>query len=213
MRIPRSAAVPALLLVAAIVIGYTLWTVNTLSRDAAAARAARDAQAAKVSALAAQVRALGARPIVQPRAPQPEPPAGVTETQVRAMVAEALLDRQLALTPAQVEQIADVAATQIPEPEPGRTPTEAEVRQVVRAVVDDVCAGDACQGPAGQRGQQGEPGQPGERGEPGATGEQGPAGPAPTDAQIATALAVYCAAHDGCRGPQGERGPAGETGA
>lgn len=42
---------------------------------------------------------------------------------------------------------------------------------------------------------------------PGRTGEAGPRGPAPSASEVAQAVASYCAARDGCRGPGGAVGP------
>lgn len=77
-------------------------------------------------------------------------------------------------------------------PQPGRPPTADEIANAVAVF----CGNDRCAGPAGASGSAG------------ATGTQGPAGPAPSDQQVASSVAAYCAAHDGCRGPAGADGQA-----
>ena len=69
---------------------------------------------------------------------------------------------------------------------------------------------------AGTQGPPGIQGVPGTRGEQGAPGTPGARGPAPTAAELAAAVADYCAANGDCRGPAGVTGAPGapgETGA
>lgn len=78
-------------------------------------------------------------------------------------------------------------------------------------------AGESIRGLPGPAGMRGEPGtglmgSPGSPGTPGRDGTDGEDGPAPTQEQIARAVADYCAARNECRGPQGEPGPPGADG-
>lgn len=68
---------------------------------------------------------------------------------------------------------------------------------------------------SGQAGTQGPPGVqgiPGARGEQGEAGSPGARGPAPSAAELAAAVAEYCAANGDCRGPAGAPGATGPTG-
>lgn len=65
---------------------------------------------------------------------------------------------------------------------------------------------------AGTQGPPGIQGVPGARGEQGAPGTPGARGPAPTAAELAAAVADYCAANGDCRGPAGAAGAPGATG-
>lgn len=151
------------------------------------------------AALFRQVERLGAEPVVpvdpEP-APAPEPDRnppwfGLDASEVRAIVADELGDRQLVLTAGQIDQIARAAASQVPEPQDGRSPTDAEVRTIVEDVVGEVCADDACRGPAGEDGQ---------------------SAPPITNEQLDERLAVYCSTRNDCVGPQGPPGPPGRDG-
>lgn len=61
-------------------------------------------------------------------------------------------------------------------------------------------------------GERGEAGPPGSEGLQGLPGLQGDRGPGPTEAEIDLAVANFCAARDGCRGPTGPTGPTGADG-
>lgn len=75
-------------------------------------------------------------------------------------------------------------------------------------------AGESIMGLPGPAGMRGEPGTGlmGSPGTPGRDGTDGEDGPAPTQEQIARAVADYCAARNECRGPPGEPGPPGADG-
>jgi hypothetical protein len=187
--------------IAAAVTAGLMWLLITIVDQADANQALQsqvNAEAAKVTALSEQVESLGEKPVVSPEG-KPATVAAVTVEQVRAIVAEALVDRDLNLSPQQVDQIAAVAARQVPKPQPGkdgRTPTAAEVRAVVGQVVGQFCANDAC------------------KGEPGIDGQDGEPGPAPTDEQFDAALARYCSSQPGgtCEGESGRDGVDGKDG-
>lgn len=182
--------------VAVAVTAGLMWLLVTIVDQADANQALQsqvNAEAAKVAALSEQVKSLGEKPVVSPEA-KPATVAAVTVEQVRAIVAESLVDRDLNLSPQQVDQIAAVAARQVPRPQPGedgRTPTAAEVRAVVEQVVGEFCANDACKGEDGQNGEN---------------------APPVTDAQIDARLAAYCAAHNDCMGRDGVKGDTGDKG-
>ena len=83
--------------------------------------------------------------------------------------------------------------------------------------------GPAVLGPIGNTGARGPIGIPGltvpgtdgsdgSDGSDGRDGLDGPAGPGPTDSQIGTAIAAYCAARDECAGPSGKDGADGIDG-
>lgn len=65
----------------------------------------------------------------------------------------------------------------------------------------------------GEQGAPGPQGIPGVDGAPGPRGAQGVPGPGTTAEQVAAAVAEYCAASDGCRGPAGATGAQGADGA
>lgn len=82
------------------------------------------------------------------------------------------------------------------------TPSKTQIAAAVRAF----CSAGACRGATGPAGRPGASGEPGPSGAPGATG------PGPSDAEIADAVSVYCAAHGDCTGPAGPKGDTGSTG-
>ncbi len=135
----------------------------------------------------------------------------------------------------QVRQAVEAYLTAHP-PEPGRPPTLEEIQGAVSFYCSRF---SQCVGPEGEEGEQGErgsqgvagpagaTGQQGPRGLPGATGvpgvqgtpgiqglqgQQGPVGPAPTQVQINAAVATFCAANNGCKGPAGPAGADGKDG-
>lgn len=75
----------------------------------------------------------------------------------------------------------------------GKNPTAAQVAKAVTVYCNDR---DNCRGV------------PGEQGTPGDPGAEGPQGPGPTNAQVAQAVADYCAS-GACKGAQGDPGPTG----
>ncbi len=118
-------------------------------------------------------------------------------------------------------------------PEPGRPPTLEEIQGAVNFFCSrfSQCVGPEGEegeqgergvqgvpgavGPQGQRGPVGATGIPGPQGTPGIQGlqglqgQQGPVGPAPTQVQINAAVAAFCAANNGCKGPAGAEGKDG----
>lgn len=158
---------------------------------------ARDANAANtvnhqaVQALAAQVTALGATPVVQPStlpgAPGPKGAAGARGPGPTAT------------------QVSDAVAVYCAGHD-GCTsgPTAAQVAVAIRGF----CAAGQCRGAPGDDAT----GAPGAAGQPGQNGRDGAAGPGPTDDQLAAAVVSYCSAHDNCAGPAGGSGSPGPTG-
>lgn len=109
-------------------------------------------------------------------------PGGLTTDQVRAIVAAQLANAPAPLTVQEVTDLATSVYTKNP-PKDGADATPA----MVLAVVSQVCANDACRGPAGA-----------------------PASQAQVDSAAATAVNVYCAqTSDPCRGTPGTNGTNG----
>lgn len=79
-----------------------------------------------------------------------------------------------------------------------------EVRTAVAAYLSDNPPGDGHDGADGQNGKDGAPG---------SDGADGSAGPAPSDEQVAAAVAAYCDANEQCQGPTGPQGEPGHDGA
>lgn len=158
------------------------------------AAAARDAQQ-----LAAQVRGLGATPVVSPPAAVPGPAGpqgpGPSQAEIDDAVNGYFAQHPPGATPAMIAvQVASYLTTN--PPAPGRPPTQAEIA----TATSDYLSSHVAQF----------------QGQPGATGAAGPTG-APgqdaTDAQVQSAVAAYCSTHNGCAGPAGADGPAGAQGA
>jgi len=205
----------ALLLVMVVGGPFVAYYITNANGERDAAIAQRDVYAKQADQLLEQVKALGAQPVVTP---SPVPSSGptaksLTSDEVRAVVTDELTRYKLTITPAEINQIARVAATMVPKPKDGRSPTPAQVRPVVAAAVAAYCVGDKCvkQGPTGKPGNDGEPGRD---------------APKVTDAELLEAaqqaLASYCANQPGgsCQGPAGPPGadstlpgPQGEPGA
>lgn len=159
-------------------------------RSTDAARQAHDANTAAQQNAAALAQAnnrlasLGGQPVSTP-APGPAGPAGPQGEQGPGPTAE-----QINLAVATYCSAHDGCTG---------TPSRAEVAAAVTAY----CATGACTGPTGPAGASGAAGK---------DGQTGPQGPGPTDAQVQTAVAAYCAAHNGCTGPAGHNGADGSTG-
>jgi hypothetical protein len=138
------------------------------------------------AALAEQVKELGGTPTVAP-----PPIEGVTGDDVRAIVTDELTKHKVTLTPAEVSQIARVAAGMVPKPKDGVTPSAAQVRGIVSATFQAFCA---------------QPSKPCE-------GKEGPKGkdaPPITEAQLSAVVGAFCGEDaENCRGLRGEVGPAG----
>jgi outer membrane murein-binding lipoprotein Lpp len=166
------------------------------------------AQSAKAAAEEANRRlAAAGKPTVPvpteaPVSPTVAPSAGVTDAEVRSIVSSAIRAYSPTLSPAQVEQVARVAAPKVVKPKDGKSPTPAELQPLVAVAVTTFCGEDRCakQGPKGDSA-------------PPVTDER-------LSALIDTSLAAYCAAHNGCAGadstvpgPVGPTGPVGPEGA
>lgn len=194
----------------------------------AAASAAATASAALSQAGAAQsaaeeanrrLRAAG-KPTVQiptitvsqPPLPPVEGLSASQEIAVRSIIAGQLAAYQPSLTPAQVQQIATVAAALVPKPKDGHTPTAAELQPLVVAAQIGFCSNGRCDGKIGPTGPVGPSGAPGANGSPGADA------PPVTDEQlkplIVSALTAYCESQPGgtCKGLTGDIGPRGPQG-
>jgi predicted transcriptional regulator len=202
--------------VLALVMAWLVWTVASTSErldDADAGRTAREAQvvdlqaeqqrlleaaqnnAEAAAALARQVRELGEQPVTVPPStteygppgpPGPAPSAAQVQAAVDAFCAGGRCD--------------------------GRNPTASQVASAVAVYCDNRAE---CRGPAGVDGRDGAPGEDGAPGSDGADGVDGRDAPPPTQAQVDRAVADYCDARGGCRGPKGDtgdRGPAGADG-
>lgn len=125
-------------------------------------------------------------------------PGGLTTDQVRAIVAAQLANAPAPLT---VQEVTDLAASLIAKNPPPAGPPGADATTAqVLAVVTQVCANDACRGPAGADGKPGEPASP----------------QMVTDAAIAAAPAAaaqavkdYCDQHTACTGTNGNDGAPG----
>jgi hypothetical protein len=112
-------------------------------------------------------------------------PRGVSEADVRRLVAAALTQAQVKLTAAQTQTLVNGVLARIRQPADGRTPTQDELQALAQAAVATFCAEDRCQGKKGDKGDD---------------------APAITDEQFQTQFAAYCAAHNDCRGDKGEAG-------
>ncbi len=168
-------------------------SVSEARRDATAAektakkngRAAAETKQA-VKDLAAQVRSLGEKPVVEPselpNAGDPPAPALPTAAQVAAAVA-------------------DYCTFGRCKGDDGASPTATQLN----AAVSRYCAPGRCQGKDGADGADGA------NGATGADGQDGTQGPGPTDQQIADAVAAYCSAGN-CRGAEGPPGAPGQDG-
>lgn len=197
-----TAATGALLLAAAL--GWLLVTVADHTARLDQYRAERDA-------VIDQVERLGADPVVTPGPEEAaEGQRRVTEDDVRRIVASEL--DALHLSEDQLRRVAQLAAALVPpgapgEPgRPGESPSAEVLRRTVLDAVAQVCAGDACRGPAGPAGEPGPTGPAGPQGEPGESiigptgppGAEGPQGPRGEDSTVP--------------GPEGPAGPAGQDG-
>lgn len=132
--------------------------------------------------------------------PVPTLPDGLTSAQnaeVRQIVVTELAQQKVVLPPAEVAQIARVAADLVPKPKDGKSPTAEQLQVIAAAAVLTYCADAKCVGKAG---------------EPGATvtGPPGKDAPPVTDEQLAARVTAYCSADSSpCRGLVGPEGPAG----
>lgn len=172
-----------------IALGWGLWSVAGQQSTAAAA----------AQALAAQVRALGATPVVAAPAPIAGPagapgaagPAGPgpTQQQIDYAVTRYFADHPPGDTPAIVATQVAAYLTANPPP-PGRPPTPAEIA----AATSDYLSAHAAQF----------------QGVPGPAGQQGNPGQNATDAQVQDAVAAYCSTHNGCAGSPGTNGKDGQ---
>lgn len=138
-----------------------------------------------------------------PPAPQVEGLTAEQEAAVRTILVSQLAAYQPTLTPAQVQQIAALAAATVPKPKDGHTPTAVELQPLVVAAQAAYCSGGKCDGKTGA------PGTPGADGTPGQAGDRGPG---PTDEQVQTAVVAGVAAYCGQESKpcQGERGLPGK---
>lgn len=127
-------------------------------------------------------------PTVTPEKPEQSVPAGVTEGQVRDIVAAEVARRNLSLTPSQITTIATVAAKMVPRPADGKTPTNAQLKPLVSVAVATFCANDACRG------------------------KDGADAPPVTQQQLTTTLVAYCEPRNDCIGSDGKQGPEGKQG-
>lgn len=128
-------------------------------------------------------------PIATPEKPEQPVPVGVTESQVRDIVAAEVARRNLTLTPDQITTVASAAAKLVPKPADGKTPTNAQLQPLVSAAVATFCANDACRG------------------------KDGADAPPVTQTQLATTLAAYCEPRNDCIGSDGKNGANGNDGA
>jgi hypothetical protein len=136
-------------------------------------------------ALAAQVRALGATPVVQPATPAPNGPTIVPKDGVAGVGIANIQPGDCSVT----IQLTD-GRTRLVDNLCGKTGTTGAPGRGITGVAQDGCfvtvtysdnspatrLGSFC-GPAGSTGPSGEPGQPGKPGEPGKTGPTGSTGP------------------------------------
>lgn len=147
--------------------------------------------------------ALGKTPVTTP--PLAATPDGLDSEEaaaVRLIVAEQLSQQKVAITQAEISQIARVAAQMVPQPADGKSLTVAQIQPVVVAAVAAYCTGDKCVG------------KPGSQGKDGRDGADGRDAPKVTDAELLKAaqqaLAAYCAGEtspcDGKVGPSGTDG-------
>lgn len=150
------------------------------SQEAAKKEAQRLETVAAVKDLAAQVKRLGAEPVVRPQdlpgaglqGPQGEPGPPPSNSQVRAAV----------------QRYCSAGVCR------GPAPTAAQVAQAVMRYCN---ANGQCRGPQGPEGDEGP------QGPEGVAGSEGPQGPPPSADQIGAAVNNYCAEHNNCQGPPG----------
>lgn len=158
----------------------------------------QQAEAAVVAQrLADQVRALGARPVVQPPTPVapavPEAPpstrvVGPTQADLDAAVERYFATHPPGDTPAIVATKVAAYLTAHP-PKPGPPPTPAMIATAASHYIQAHAADFR--------------GQPGINGTNGVDGKPGQDA---TDAQVQAAVSSYCDAHNQCQGPQGLQG-------
>lgn len=133
---------------------------------------------------------------VEPVKPTEKPvDKGLTENQVRDIVAAEVARRNLVLTPSQIATVASAASKLVPKPKDGKTPTTAELQPLVSTAVATFCANGAC------RGKDGTPGKPGAD------------APPVTEEQLAATLAAWCEPRNNCIGADGKNGANGNDGA
>lgn len=127
---------------------------------------------------------------VEPVKPTEKPvDKGLTENEVRDIVAAEVARRNLTLTPSQITTVANAAARMIPRPKDGKTPTTAELRPLVSTAVATFCANGACRG------------------------KDGADAPPVTSQQLANTLAAWCEPRNNCIGADGKNGANGNDGA
>jgi len=145
---------------------------------------------------------------IPPTLPPVQPAEGLSSSQsaaVQQLISEQLLRYQPSLTTAQIQQVAQVAASLVPKPADGKTPTTAQLQPLVAAALLVYCSDGRCTP------------KPGEPGKPGAQGTPGKDAPPVTDDQlrplIAAALTTYCGQDSKpCDGKVGSTGATGATG-
>jgi hypothetical protein len=190
MNPPRRLLFPLALIGLVIVVGYTLWTVNTLADRLDSTIEQRDQSIQ-------QLEDHGIKPTVtaEPGEPGPQGEQGIPGPAGRD-----------APPPTDVQVERAVAAFCADNNCRGQKGTDGESvtpEQVAAAVAGYCDANGECRGPAGEAGQQGE--------DSTVPGPQGVRGPGPTDEQVTAAVASYCV--DGrCRGPAGADGRDGADG-
>ena len=133
------------------------------------------------------------------------------------------------------ERLVELGEEPVPAPEPQAPivqppPAEVSTERIQRAVAQYLAANPPADGVDGQPGADGEDpptaaqvvqqvtpavreavveyiaANPPTNGQAGAPGSDGAPGPGPSDEQVAAAVAAFCDAHDGCRGPEGPTG-------
>ena len=154
------------------------------------------------AALAAQVRALGGKPVVGPPVPPLDKFTAAQTAAIRVIVADQIASTPAKLTQSEISQIARTSAALVPKPRDGKTPTAAQLQPIVTATLAAYCAGDKCVGKAGKDGRD---------------GADGKDAPAVTDEQLLAAaqqtLTAYCAQESRpCDGTDGKDGVDGKDG-
>jgi hypothetical protein len=206
-------------------VAWLVWAVAVTSQrldDAENARADREEQVSALveqqahlseaaernseiaEALAQQVRQLGERPVVQPTATPQVIPGPIGEPGRRGPMGP------VGPAPSAAEIQSAVAVYCASGRCDGRDPTATQVANAVAAYCD---GRGECRGPAGSDGTDGEDGALGAPGADGQDGADGRDAPPPTQTQVDQAVATYCDARGGCRGPKGDRGEPGADGA